>query len=167
VIADNPIVELLSAPLGPDWTVERLAEEVLCAIATRCARIRTGCRGDHRPPITPDNQTTSRLSREHVGFRIRNSPQPLRRSPLVSAARSRWTGVDSRPIREYSRDSEYHASQVVDPPTECRINHGTDPRHQWREPQRLTPRCIEVGPMAPSPSEPDNERTRPRYPQGD
>ena len=37
VIADNPIVELLSAPLGPDWTVERLAEEVLCAIATRCA----------------------------------------------------------------------------------------------------------------------------------
>jgi hypothetical protein len=29
------MTELLSAPLGPDWTVDRLAEEVLCAIAAR------------------------------------------------------------------------------------------------------------------------------------
>jgi hypothetical protein len=35
VTAENLITELLSAPLGPDWTVDRLAEEVLCAIAAR------------------------------------------------------------------------------------------------------------------------------------
>jgi len=35
VTADNPIADLLAAPLGPDWTVDRLAEEVLCAIAAR------------------------------------------------------------------------------------------------------------------------------------
>jgi hypothetical protein len=35
VTADNSITELLSAPLSPDWTVDRLAEEVLCAIAAR------------------------------------------------------------------------------------------------------------------------------------
>jgi hypothetical protein len=32
---DNPIHELLSAPLRLDWTIDRLAEEVLCAIAAR------------------------------------------------------------------------------------------------------------------------------------
>jgi hypothetical protein len=31
----NPINDLLSAPLGSDWTVDQLAEEVLCAIAAR------------------------------------------------------------------------------------------------------------------------------------
>src|ERR1017187_5312852 len=35
VTADNLISELLSAPLNPGWTVDRLAEEVLCAIAAR------------------------------------------------------------------------------------------------------------------------------------
>jgi hypothetical protein len=30
---DNPISDLLAAPLGPDWTVEGLAEQVLVAIA--------------------------------------------------------------------------------------------------------------------------------------
>lgn len=35
VSADNVISELLSAPLGPGWTVDRLAEELLCAIAAR------------------------------------------------------------------------------------------------------------------------------------
>ena len=33
--ADNPIIDLLAAPLSPDWTVERLAEQLLCAIAAR------------------------------------------------------------------------------------------------------------------------------------
>jgi hypothetical protein len=32
--ADNPITDLLAAPLGPDWTVEGLAEQLLRAIAT-------------------------------------------------------------------------------------------------------------------------------------
>jgi hypothetical protein len=35
VTADNPISDLLSAPLRPDWTVDLLAEELLCAIAAR------------------------------------------------------------------------------------------------------------------------------------
>jgi hypothetical protein len=32
VTANNPIVDLLGAPLGPDWTVEGLVEQVLGAI---------------------------------------------------------------------------------------------------------------------------------------
>jgi hypothetical protein len=35
VTTNNPIVDLLSAPLGPDWTVEALAEQVLSAIAAQ------------------------------------------------------------------------------------------------------------------------------------
>src|SRR5215831_18553455 len=35
VTANNPIPELLGAPLGPDWTVEALAEQVLSAIAAQ------------------------------------------------------------------------------------------------------------------------------------
>jgi hypothetical protein len=35
VTADNPIHELLSAPVSPGWTIDRLAESVLCAIAAR------------------------------------------------------------------------------------------------------------------------------------
>ncbi len=31
--ADNPIADLLAAPLSPGWTVEGLAEQLLCAIA--------------------------------------------------------------------------------------------------------------------------------------
>jgi hypothetical protein len=31
----NPLTDLLAAPLGHDWTVDRMAEEVLCAIAAR------------------------------------------------------------------------------------------------------------------------------------
>src|SRR5438874_2041879 len=36
VTADNPLTDLLAAPLSPDWTVERLAEQLLCAVAARC-----------------------------------------------------------------------------------------------------------------------------------
>jgi hypothetical protein len=35
VTANNPLTDLLAAPLGPDWTVESLAEQVLGAIATQ------------------------------------------------------------------------------------------------------------------------------------
>ena len=35
VTANNPITDLLGAPLGPDWTVEGLAEQVLGAIAAQ------------------------------------------------------------------------------------------------------------------------------------
>jgi hypothetical protein len=35
VTANNPITDLLGAPLGPDWTVEGLVEQVLGAIATQ------------------------------------------------------------------------------------------------------------------------------------
>lgn len=33
VIANNPIADLLAAPLAPDWTIDGLAEEILSAIA--------------------------------------------------------------------------------------------------------------------------------------
>jgi hypothetical protein len=33
VTTNNPITDLLAAPLGPDWTVEGLSEQVLSAIA--------------------------------------------------------------------------------------------------------------------------------------
>jgi hypothetical protein len=35
VTPDNSITDLLAAPLGPDWTVEGLAEQVLGAIAAQ------------------------------------------------------------------------------------------------------------------------------------
>jgi hypothetical protein len=35
VTANNPIAELLRAPLGPDWTVEGLTEQLLSAIAAQ------------------------------------------------------------------------------------------------------------------------------------
>jgi len=35
VTANNPITDLLGAPLGPGWTVEGLAEQVLGAVAAR------------------------------------------------------------------------------------------------------------------------------------
>jgi hypothetical protein len=35
VTAENRIRELLSNPVGPDWTIDRLAEDVICAIAAR------------------------------------------------------------------------------------------------------------------------------------
>jgi len=35
VTADNPIADLLAAPLSPDWTVEGLAEQLLGAIAAQ------------------------------------------------------------------------------------------------------------------------------------
>lgn len=35
MIANNPITDVLSAPLDSDWTVERLAEKVISAIASQ------------------------------------------------------------------------------------------------------------------------------------
>jgi hypothetical protein len=35
VTADNPITDLLAAPLSPDWTVEGLAEQLLAVIAAQ------------------------------------------------------------------------------------------------------------------------------------
>jgi hypothetical protein len=35
VTANNPVADVLAAPLGPDWTVEGLAERLLGAIAAR------------------------------------------------------------------------------------------------------------------------------------
>ncbi|MCI0741534.1 MAG: hypothetical protein L0Y72_21070 [Gemmataceae bacterium] len=36
VTNNNPITNLLGAPLSPDWTVEGLAEQVLSAMAVEC-----------------------------------------------------------------------------------------------------------------------------------
>jgi len=35
VTAENPLTDLLAAPLSPDWTIEGLAERLLCTIASR------------------------------------------------------------------------------------------------------------------------------------
>jgi hypothetical protein len=35
VTAENPITDLLAAPLGSDWTIEGLAEQLLCTIASQ------------------------------------------------------------------------------------------------------------------------------------
>jgi hypothetical protein len=35
VTAENPLADLLAAPLSPDWTIERLAEQLLCTIASQ------------------------------------------------------------------------------------------------------------------------------------
>jgi len=35
VTAENPITELLAAPIGPDWTIEGLAEQLLRTIASQ------------------------------------------------------------------------------------------------------------------------------------
>ena len=32
---ENPITDLLAAPLSPDWTIEGLAEQLLCTIASQ------------------------------------------------------------------------------------------------------------------------------------
>src|ERR1700678_4051658 len=37
VTTNNPITDLLGAPLAPEWTVEQLAEQVLGAIAAHCS----------------------------------------------------------------------------------------------------------------------------------
>jgi hypothetical protein len=37
MIGYNPITELLAAPLSPDWTVEGLTEQLLCAVASQPA----------------------------------------------------------------------------------------------------------------------------------
>jgi hypothetical protein len=51
VTADNPILVLLAAPLAPDWTVEGLAEQLLCAIAA--------CRTGEGQEFVLDAQTTA------------------------------------------------------------------------------------------------------------
>ena len=33
--AENPLADLLAAPLSPDWTIEGLAEQLLCTIASQ------------------------------------------------------------------------------------------------------------------------------------
>jgi hypothetical protein len=35
VNAENPLTDLLAAPLSPDWTIEGLAEQLLCTIASQ------------------------------------------------------------------------------------------------------------------------------------
>ena len=35
VTAENPLSDVLSAPLPPDWTIEGLAEQLLCTIASQ------------------------------------------------------------------------------------------------------------------------------------
>jgi len=35
VTAENPLIDLLAAPLSPDWTIEGLVEQLLCTIASQ------------------------------------------------------------------------------------------------------------------------------------
>jgi hypothetical protein len=52
----NPLTDLLAAPLGPDWTVDRLAEEVLSAIAA-------GAPEEAQDYVVDAGATTDRQSR--------------------------------------------------------------------------------------------------------
>src|SRR4051794_8583577 len=55
VTANNPLMDLLAAPLRPDWTVEELAEQVLGIIAARhCGETRE-CILD--ADVIPDRQS--------------------------------------------------------------------------------------------------------------
>ncbi len=49
--ANNPITDLLAAPLDPEWTVERLAEDVLSALAARAS--------DESQEFVIDGETTT------------------------------------------------------------------------------------------------------------
>lgn len=53
---DNLFTDLLSAPLGPDWTIDRLAEEMLAAIAARGL-------GEPQEFLLDPRTTTNRQSR--------------------------------------------------------------------------------------------------------
>ena len=54
--ADNRVSELLSAPVSADWTIDRLAEDVLCAIAAQSA-------GEAQEFMLDAEATTDRQSR--------------------------------------------------------------------------------------------------------
>jgi hypothetical protein len=51
VTADDPITDLLAAPLRPDWTIDQLAEEVIRVIAARAS--------DESQELVLDAQTTT------------------------------------------------------------------------------------------------------------
>jgi hypothetical protein len=51
VTADNPITDLLAAPLRPDWTIDQLAEEIIRVIAARAS--------DEAQEFVLDAQTTT------------------------------------------------------------------------------------------------------------
>jgi hypothetical protein len=46
VTAENPFTDLLAAPLSPDWTIEGLAEQLLCTIAAQPKEEATNLRLD-------------------------------------------------------------------------------------------------------------------------
>jgi hypothetical protein len=56
IVNNNPITDLLSVPLGPDWTVEGLAEQVLGAIAAQCSE-------EGQEFVLDANATTDRQAR--------------------------------------------------------------------------------------------------------
>jgi hypothetical protein len=56
VTANNPITDVLGAPLSPDWTVEGLTEQVLCAIAAQRS-------GDAQEFVLDAGATADRQSR--------------------------------------------------------------------------------------------------------
>ena len=122
--ADNPITDLLSAPLSPDWTVDRLAEQVLCAIAARGSE-------EAQEFVLDAEATTDRQSRRILrpllaclatksAAEAGTSPNLYEGRLCVPAARSRRTGVDSRPIREQARNGAYHLRRSFLPTTEFR-----------------------------------------------
>ena len=57
MITDNPISKLLATPLGPDWTIDGLAEQLLDAIAAQ------HCEGSQEFIIDADATTDRQTSR--------------------------------------------------------------------------------------------------------
>jgi hypothetical protein len=58
VTTDNPITDLLAAPLSPDWTVEGLAEQVLAVLAAQ--------RSEEGQEFVLDTDTTTDLQSRRV-----------------------------------------------------------------------------------------------------
>ena len=98
VTAENPLTDLLAAPLSPDWTIEGLAEQLLCTIASQPKEeakelLLDSARRD-RSTIATCSQTVARLPRDQVGRRSGNASEPLRRPALLQENRSRRPGLD-------------------------------------------------------------------------
>ena len=77
VTAENPITEILATPIGPDWTIEALAEQLLCRIASKPkeeAREFFLRRNGYRSTIAADSSTVARLSSDQVGCRAGTTP---------------------------------------------------------------------------------------------
>jgi hypothetical protein len=96
VTANNPIAELLAAPVDPGWTVEALAERVLGAIAALLSDD-----AQEQEVVLDADATTDRQSRRLLRALLACLAA---KSAAEEAARPQRTGVDCRAVREPARN---------------------------------------------------------------